>query len=40
MLTEIHLSDLGVIEEAHLELGYTKPPLRNATGDQACIIQQ
>ena len=26
------------IEEALLELGYTKPPLRNATGDLACII--
>jgi phosphoglycerol transferase len=28
------------IEEALLELGYTKPPLRNATGDLACIILQ
>ena len=26
------------IEEALLELGYTKPPIRNATGDLACII--
>ena len=26
------------IEDALLELGYTKPPLRNATGDLACII--
>jgi phosphoglycerol transferase len=28
------------IEEALLELGYAKPPLRNATGDLACIILQ
>jgi phosphoglycerol transferase len=28
------------IEEALLELGCTKPPLRNATGDLACIILQ
>lgn len=28
------------IEEALLDLGYTKPPLRNATGDLACIILQ
>jgi hypothetical protein len=26
------------IEDALLELGYTKPPIRNATGDLACII--
>jgi len=26
------------IEEALLELGYTKPPIRNATGDLACIV--
>jgi len=26
------------IEEALLDLGYTKPPIRNATGDLACII--
>ncbi len=26
------------IEEALLEMGYTKPPIRNATGDLACII--
>ena len=28
------------IEEALLELGYTKPPIRNATGDLACIVLQ
>lgn len=28
------------LEEALLDLGYTKPPLRNATGDLACIILQ
>ena len=26
------------IEDALLELGYTKPPIRNATGDLACIV--
>lgn len=26
------------IEEAMLELGYTQPPIRNATGDLACIV--
>ena len=26
------------LEEALLELGYTKPPIRNATGDLACIV--
>lgn len=26
------------IEEALLELGYAKPPIRNATGDLACIV--
>ncbi len=26
------------IEEALLDLGYTKPPIRNATGDLACIV--
>lgn len=26
------------IEEALLELGYTKPPIRNGTGDLACIV--
>jgi hypothetical protein len=26
------------IEEALLELGYEKPPIRNATGDLACIV--
>ena len=26
------------IEEALLELGYAKPPLRNSTGDLACIV--
>jgi hypothetical protein len=26
------------VEEAFLELGYTRPPLRNATGDLACIV--
>jgi hypothetical protein len=26
------------LEEAFLELGYTRPPLRNATGDLACIV--
>jgi len=26
------------LEETFLELGYTKPPIRNATGDLACII--
>jgi hypothetical protein len=26
------------VEEALLELGYTKPPIRNATGDLACIV--
>jgi hypothetical protein len=26
------------VEEALLELGYTKPPLRNATGDLTCIV--
>ena len=28
------------IEDALLELGYAKPPLRNATGDLACIVLQ
>jgi phosphoglycerol transferase len=28
------------IEEVLLELGYTKPPLRNATGDLACFVLQ
>ena len=28
------------IEEALLDLGYTTPPIRNATGDLACIILQ
>jgi len=26
------------VEDALLELGYTKPPIRNATGDLACIV--
>ena len=26
------------LEEALLDLGYTKPPIRNATGDLACIV--
>ena len=26
------------LEEAFLELGYDTPPLRNATGDLACIV--
>ena len=26
------------IEDTLLELGYTKPPIRNATGDLACIV--
>jgi len=26
------------LEEALLELGYSKPPIRNATGDLACIV--
>jgi len=26
------------LEEALLDLGYTKPPIRNATGDLACIM--
>ena len=26
------------IEEAMLELGYTRPPIRNATGDLACFV--
>ena len=26
------------LEEALLELGYTKPPIRNATGDLTCIV--
>jgi hypothetical protein len=26
------------IEEALLDMGYTKPPIRNATGDLACIV--
>ncbi|NBT12810.1 MAG: hypothetical protein EBS56_04380, partial [Planctomycetia bacterium] len=26
------------LEEALLDLGYTKPPIRNATGDLACIL--
>jgi hypothetical protein len=26
------------IEEALLEMGYAKPPVRNATGDLACIV--
>jgi phosphoglycerol transferase len=26
------------IEEALLELGYAKPPIRNASGDLACIV--
>jgi phosphoglycerol transferase len=26
------------LEDAFLELGYSKPPIRNATGDLACIV--
>jgi hypothetical protein len=26
------------IEEALLDLGYSKPPIRNATGDLSCIV--
>jgi hypothetical protein len=26
------------IEEALLDMGYAKPPIRNATGDLACIV--
>ena len=26
------------LEDSLLEMGYTKPPLRNATGELACIV--
>jgi phosphoglycerol transferase len=28
------------IEEALLDMGYTKPPIRNTTGDLACLVLQ